>query len=95
MLLVALTACATTGPAQRPSSRSPSPGASVEQRASSPTDVTARGVLLAAVLVVEGDVQSAIADGLITVAELDEALLAIERDELDAWAKRAEAELDD
>lgn len=60
-----------------------------------PSDVTARGVLLAAVLLSEGDVERAVADGLVTPAEVDEAIRAIERDELDAWAQRAESELAD
>ncbi len=58
-----------------------------------PSDVTARGVLLAAVLLSEGDVERAVADGLVTPAEVDEAIRAIERDELDVWAQRAESEL--
>jgi len=60
-----------------------------------PSDLTARGVLLAAVLLSEGDVERAVADGLVTPAEVDEAIRAIERDELDVWAQRAETELAD
>ncbi len=58
-----------------------------------PSDLSARGVLLAAVLLSEGDVERAVADGLVTPAEVDEAIRAIEGGELDAWAERAEREL--
>lgn len=73
------------------------PGASPNPILSSdlPSDVTARGVVLAAVLLREGDVERGVADGLVTPAEVDAAIAAIERDELDAWAQRAEAELAD
>lgn len=60
-----------------------------------PSDVTARGVLLAAVLLSEGDVERAVADGLVMPAEVDEAIRAIDRGELDVWAQRAESELAD
>ena len=60
-----------------------------------PSDLTARGVLLAAVLLSDGDVEQAVADGLVTPAEVDEAIRAIEADELDVWAQRAETELAD
>jgi len=60
-----------------------------------PSDLSARGVLLAAVLLSEGDVERAVADGLVTPTEVDEAIRAIEREELDVWAQRAETELAD
>jgi len=60
-----------------------------------PNDLTARGVLLAAVLLSDGDVEQAVADGLVTPAEVDEAIRAIETGELDVWAQRAETELAD
>lgn len=60
-----------------------------------PSDLSARGVLLAAVLLSEGDVERAVADGLVTPAEVDEAIRAIEGGELDVWAERAERELAD
>ena len=58
-----------------------------------PSDLSARGVLLAAVLLSEGDVERAVADGLVTPAEGDEAIRAIEGGALDVWAERAEREL--
>jgi hypothetical protein len=60
-----------------------------------PSDLSPRGVLLAAVLLAEGDVETAVIDGLVTPAEVDEAIRAIERDELDLWVQRAEATLEE
>lgn len=55
-------------------------------------DVTARGVMLAAVLLVAGDIEQAVAKGTVTPAEVDEARTAIEDGTLDLWRQRAETE---
>lgn len=52
--------------------------------------VTAKGVLLAAVLLSTADIESAVAEGLVTPDEIDEAKHAIEHDTLDAWRELAE-----
>ena len=51
--------------------------------------VSPDGVIAAAVLLAEGDVEQAIADGLVTVDEVDIAVRAIERGELGAWLTAA------
>lgn len=55
-------------------------------------DVTARGVMLAAVLLVAGDIEQAVAKGTVTPAEVDEARTAIDDGTLDLWRQRAETE---
>ncbi|MEY5017173.1 MAG: hypothetical protein RL431_222 [Actinomycetota bacterium] len=55
-------------------------------------DVTARGVMLAAVLLVAGDIEQAVAKGTVTPAEVDEARSAIDAGTLDLWRQRAETE---
>jgi len=57
-----------------------------------PTDVTARGVLLAAVILKVGDIDASISDGLVTPAEVDEAKLALEQGTLSLWEQRAAAD---
>lgn len=57
-----------------------------------PDDVTASGVLLAATLIASGNVQDAVASGLVTPAEVDEAIAAIESDTLDRWVALAEGQ---
>ena len=51
--------------------------------------VSPDGVIAAAVLLAEGDVEQAIADGLVTVDEVDMAVRAIQRGELGAWLTAA------
>ena len=51
--------------------------------------VSARGVVLASVLLVEGDVEQAVADGRVTPAEVDAAVAAIESGTLEAWVALA------
>jgi hypothetical protein len=51
--------------------------------------VSATGVVLASVLLLEGDVEQAIADGLVTPAEVDAAVAAIEAGTLDEWVALA------
>lgn len=63
-------------------------GASVDEIQVSAT-VSPDGVVAAAVLLAEGDVEQAIADGLVTVDEVDIAVRAIERGELGAWLTAA------
>lgn len=54
------------------------------------TDVSARGVVLAAVLLVAGDIDKGLAEGIVTPAEVEEARLAIDSGTLDMWRQRAE-----
>lgn len=56
------------------------------------TDVSARGVVLAAVLLVAGDIEKGLAQGVVTSAEVDEARLAIDSGTLDMWRQRAESD---
>jgi hypothetical protein len=56
------------------------------------SDVTARGVVLAAVLLVAGDIEKALAKGLVTTPEVDAARKAIDEGTLDMWRQRAEAD---
>jgi hypothetical protein len=55
-------------------------------------DVSARGVVLAAVLLVAGDIEKGLAEGIVTPAEVTEARLAIESGTLDMWRQRAESD---
>jgi len=55
-------------------------------------DVSARGVVLAAVLLVAGDIEKGLAQGVVTPSEVDEARLAIESGTLDMWRQRAESD---
>ncbi len=56
------------------------------------TDVTARGVVLAAVLLVAGDIEKALTKGLVTAAEVQAARKAIDEGTLDMWRQRADAD---
>lgn len=58
-----------------------------------PADVSARGVLLAAVLLSTSDIEGALAEGLVTPAEVDLAQAAIDDGMLDQWRQRAERDL--
>lgn len=58
-----------------------------------PSDVSAQGVLLAAVLLSTADIEGALAEGLVTPAEVDFAQQAIDDGMLDHWRERAEAEV--
>jgi hypothetical protein len=55
-------------------------------------DVAARGVVLAAVLLVAGDVEKALTKGVITASEVEAARKAIDEGTLDMWRQRAEAD---
>ncbi|MEY4898450.1 MAG: hypothetical protein RL294_261 [Actinomycetota bacterium] len=55
-------------------------------------DVTARGVVLAAVLLVAGDVEKALIKGVVTASEVEAARAAIAEGTLDMWRQRAEAD---
>jgi len=57
-----------------------------------PSDVTARGVLLAAILLRSGDIEIAVANGTVTPAEVERARQAIVDESLDIWRQRAEKE---
>jgi Na+-translocating ferredoxin:NAD+ oxidoreductase RnfE subunit len=56
------------------------------------TDVTAKGVVLAAVVLVAGNVDKALGDGTVTQGEVDAAREAIANGNLDLWRQRAEAD---
>ncbi|MFM8858190.1 MAG: hypothetical protein ACKOI2_13530 [Actinomycetota bacterium] len=55
-----------------------------------PEDVTAAGVVLAATLIATGNIDDAVASGLVSPAEVDEARAAIENGTLDRWVQLAE-----
>jgi hypothetical protein len=57
-----------------------------------PADVTAKNVLVAAVLLSTSDIDGAVAEGLVTPAEVDAAAAAIKNGTLDLWRQRAEAD---
>lgn len=57
-----------------------------------PADVSAQGVVLAAVMIKIADVQQAVTEGLVTPAEVEEARKALEAGTLNLWEQRAEAE---
>jgi hypothetical protein len=54
--------------------------------------VRAAGVILAATLIATGNIDDAVASGLVSPAEVDEARKAIESGSLDRWVALAEAE---
>lgn len=58
-----------------------------------PLDVSAKGVLLAAVLLSTADISSAVESGLVTPAEVAIAQQAIDDGTLDFWRQRAEQDL--
>lgn len=73
------------------------PGPEVESKsdeaileAELPANVTSLGVVLASVLIVAGDVEAALAEGLVTIEEVELARLAIKNGEVDLWKQRAE-----
>lgn len=51
--------------------------------------VSAIGVLFAALVLRDGDIEQAVADGLVTVQEVDNAIAAIEEDTLSDWVALA------
>ncbi|MBB5632957.1 hypothetical protein BKA04_001180 [Cryobacterium mesophilum] len=57
-----------------------------------PADVSAQNVVLAAILLRTSDIDAAVADGLVTPAEVDAAKLAIEQGTVDLWRQRAESD---
>ena len=58
-----------------------------------PPEVSAKGVVLAAVLLSTSDIEAALAEGLVTPTELEYAQSAIDDGTLDEWKQRAEKEL--
>ena len=57
-----------------------------------PENVTAKNVLVAAILLSTSDIDGAVAEGLVTPAEVDAAAEAIKNGTLDLWRQRAEAD---
>lgn len=57
-----------------------------------PADITAKGVLLAAVLLGTADIEASLEAGLVTPVEVATAKLAISDGTLDIWRQRAEAD---
>ncbi len=58
-----------------------------------PPEVSAKGVVLAAVLLSTSDIEAALAEGLVTPTELEYAQSAIDDGTLAEWKQRAEKEL--
>jgi hypothetical protein len=56
------------------------------------SDANPTRVLLAAILLATGDIEKALSDGLVTVADIDAATAAITNGTLDVWRERAEAD---
>ena len=57
-----------------------------------PENVTAKNVLVAAILLSTSDIDGAVAEGLVTPAEVDAATKAIKDGTLDLWRQRAESD---
>lgn len=57
-----------------------------------PSDVTAKGIVLAGVLLQSGDIEKAVGAGIVTPAEVDMAKKAIDLGNMKYWAERAAAE---
>lgn len=57
-----------------------------------PDSITAKGVILAAVLLSTADITASVAEGLVTPAEVDAAREAIKDGTLDEWRQKAEQE---
>ncbi|MEY4396330.1 MAG: hypothetical protein RLZZ40_86 [Actinomycetota bacterium] len=55
-------------------------------------NISAKGVVLAAVILVAGDIDKALADGTVTADEVTAARKAIADGNLDLWRQRAEAD---
>ena len=81
-VVAGLLAGCTTAPAE------PQPETFVK----APDALTAEGVVLAAVLLSTADITAAVAEGLVTPAEVDAARAAIEDGTLDEWRQKAEQE---
>ena len=73
---LSLTACANT----------PKTSSTVHET----TDTTAEGVLTAAVILSSGDIDTAVAEGIVTPSEVTAAKAAIESKTLDQWRQLAE-----
>lgn len=73
-----------------PSVEVPSSSPTNQSESDMPPDVTASGVVLAATLIAAGNIEDAVASGLVTPAEVDEARDAIESGTLDRWVALAE-----
>lgn len=58
-----------------------------------PSDVSAEGVVFAAVLLTTSDIELALAEGLVTPAEVDLAQAALDDGTLEQWQQRAQDEL--
>lgn len=70
----------------------PPVSAEAEAEVRAADDLTAAGVVLAAVLLTTSDITAAVAEGLVTPAEVDAARAAIADGTLDEWRLKAEAE---
>ena len=57
-----------------------------------PTDVSAKGVVLAGVILQSGDIDKAVGVGMVTPAEVDAAKKAIDAGNMKYWAQRAASE---
>lgn len=94
LVVGSLSACAATGPI--PVSITDAPMAAEHSSILDqdlPDGLSAQGVVLAAILLSTADISAAVAEGLVTPAEIDAATRAIEDGSLDFWRQRAEADL--
>lgn len=57
-----------------------------------PTDISAKGVVLAGVILQSGDIDKAVGAGMVTPAEVDTAKKAIDEGNMKYWAQRAASE---
>ncbi|MEN9793268.1 MAG: hypothetical protein RL330_1346 [Actinomycetota bacterium] len=88
--ILLLSACGSGGDAAADSTVSTAPGSDILTRELSP-DLTPNGVLLAAVILVGGDIEEALVAGRVTVPEVEAARAAIAEGTLDLWRQRAES----
>ena len=88
LLLTTLAGCAPTVPSESMSVLTGNEILTADQG----TDESARGVVLAAVLLVAGDVEKALTKGVVTAPEVEAARAAIAEGTLDMWRQRADAD---
>lgn len=86
LAFASLTACA-------PETQASAPAQSDILTMMLPSDVSAQGVVLAAVLLTTSDIELALSEGLVTPAEVDLAQAALDDGTLKQWQERAQNEL--
>lgn len=88
--MLLLSACGPGGDSVPASTTSTATASDILTRELSP-DLTPNGVLLAAVILVGGDIEEALVTGRVTVPEVEAAREAIAAGTLDLWRQRAES----